>query len=254
MHPSRSLDRRILVLVAGVSLLAACSAGPAPSGVISTASASATASIALASSAAPASSASSAVGDPAESVEPAGDPSSELTETAPPADPANPTAKPVPPPPADCGTGKDAFFALRDQVPAQLQFGGATLEFTTAMIGMRDGSYTADDAIPGGVGLSPNEIAVRVDPATHVILRGSGTSLTDLSAAVVAWSSVVFEGGLGSSGDMASPLGWSFRSGGTISVTAPSEPGDYMVTFDVHWFTHCLVGDGVAYGRIKVNG
>jgi hypothetical protein len=153
-----------------------------------------------------------------------------------------------------CGTGQLGFFTHRDEVPDELHFGGATIELTTALIGLRNGTYTADDMIPGGIGLTPTEIAVRVDPGTHIILRGDGMVLTQISAAVVPWNSVDFVDGLGSSSDQPRALDWRTRADGSISVSAPETSGDWMVAFELRWQTPCYQGDGVAYSRIKVNG
>ena len=151
-----------------------------------------------------------------------------------------------------CGSGAKGFFAHRGELPDALHFGGATIEFTTAGIGLRNGSYGADDAIPGGIGLSPNEIAVKVNPSTHILLRGDGMTLTQVQASVVPWSSVSFRDGLGTSGASSTELDWRPRADGSISVSAPVEPGDYEVEFLPRWHTTCLEGDGTAYGRIKV--
>jgi hypothetical protein len=152
-----------------------------------------------------------------------------------------------------CGTGQKGFFAHRDEVPDVFHFGGATIEFTTAGIGLRNGTYDADDVIPGGIGLSPKELAVRVDPGTHIILRGVGLTITDVSVQTVPWSTVDFSGGLGSSNAERTDLIWRRRADGSISVSAPAKSGDSMVEFDPRWQSACLKGDGVAYGRIVVN-
>jgi hypothetical protein len=151
-----------------------------------------------------------------------------------------------------CGTGAKGFFAHRSELPDVLHFGGATIEFTTALIGLRNGSYTADDAIPAGIGLSPEEIAVRVSPGTHIILRGDELTITKSDVRVVPWATVDFVDGLGSSAAVPTGLAWRLRADGSISVSAPSEAGDYMVEFGPRWHTTCLVGDGSAYSRIKV--
>jgi hypothetical protein len=151
-----------------------------------------------------------------------------------------------------CGTAAKGFFAHRGELPDVLHFGGATIEFTTAGIGLRNRTYGADDAIPAGLGLEPNEIAVRVTPGTHIILRGDGMTFTDMEVRDVPWSTVSFEGGLGYSSAKPTELTWRSRSDGSISVSAPDAPGDYMVEFGPRWHTACLVGDGSAYSRIKV--
>jgi len=154
--------------------------------------------------------------------------------------------------PDGCGTGQLGFFSHRDEIPPTLHFGGATIEFTTVEVALRNGTYGADDVIPGGVGLSEDEIAVKVSPGTHVLLSGAGLTLTGVQANVVSWQSVSFEAGLGSSAESAVDLVWRLRSDGRISISAPTEPGDYMVYLGVGWQSTCTEGGGVAYSRIKV--
>ncbi|HZC32991.1 MAG TPA: hypothetical protein VE640_06860 [Candidatus Bathyarchaeia archaeon] len=151
-----------------------------------------------------------------------------------------------------CGTGRAGLVAHRHEVPAVLHFGGATIEFTTAFIALRNGTYGADDTIPAGVGLTPNEIAVRVAPATSIVLRGDGLVVTESLVRVVPWSTVSFDGGLGFSPATPVDLPTRLRSDGSMLVLAPLKVGDYMVQFDPHWLSNCLRGDGSAYSRIKV--
>ena len=150
--------------------------------------------------------------------------------------------------------GEIGFATHRDEIPASLRFGGATIELTTAGLGLRNGTYDVDDAIPGGVGLTRDEIAVRVDPGTHILLRGRGLVLTGTTAASVPWASVTFAGGLATWAGPMRTLPWRLRDDGAISVSAPAEPGDWMVDLTSTWRSACLHGDGTAYGRIKVNG
>lgn len=151
-----------------------------------------------------------------------------------------------------CGTGQAGLLAHRDEVPAELLFGGATIAFTTASLAMRNGTYGADDSIPAGVGLTPNEIAVKVAPGTHILLRGDGLVLTQSLVRVVPWSTVSFDGGLGASPATPADLPTRVRSDGSISVSAPLEVGDYMVQFGPRFHSECLEGDGSAYSRIKI--
>jgi hypothetical protein len=178
---------------------------------------------------------------------PSGEPSPEPTTATPePTEELTGTAGP------GCGTGAKGFFAHRSEVPDVLHFGGATIEFATALIGLRNGTYTGDDAIPAGLGLTPDEIAVKVTPGTHIILRGDGMTITKPDVRVVPWATVEFSGGLGSSAAAPTELAWRLRADGSISVSAPSGTGDYLVEFGPRWHTECLVGDGSAYSRIKV--
>lgn len=153
---------------------------------------------------------------------------------------------------AGCPTGEDWLSASPDRVPKTLAFGHATIEFTSAGIGELDGSHFVDDAIPGGVGLSPKEIAVVVAPGDHVILRASSLTLSHVAPGVSLWSDVSFEGGLANLPADPTPLVWRFRPDGSISISAPTDPGDYAVDFNPRWFGSCLQGDGTAYGRLKV--
>jgi hypothetical protein len=133
-----------------------------------------------------------------------------------------------------------------------LHFGGATIEFTTAYLALRNGTYGADDLIPAGIGLTPNEIAVKVASGTRIVLRGEGLVLTLSLVRVVAWSTVSFDHGLGASTVRPVGLPTRLRSDGSISVSAPPEVGDYMVEFGPRFHSECLEGDGSAYSRIKV--
>lgn len=156
--------------------------------------------------------------------------------------------------PDGCGTGHAGLIAHRSEIPSQMRFGGATLEFTTAGIALRNLTYSADDAIPGGIGLEADEIAVRVDPGTHIILRGADLVIHDLTARATPWADVRIADGLASFPDGATSLEWRRRADGSISVSAPMTPGDYAVELLPGWQSACLQGDGTAYGRIKVNG
>jgi hypothetical protein len=151
-----------------------------------------------------------------------------------------------------CGTGQKGLFAHRAEVPGVLHFGGATIEFATAHIAMINGTYSADDTIPAGIGLVPKEIAVKVERGTRIRLRGDGMTLTDVDARVVPWSDVTFAGGMAGWSVEPTALKTVVRADGSISVSAPEEPGDYAVQFSPRWHTGCLEGDGSAYSRIKV--
>jgi hypothetical protein len=239
-----SLARHLGILATIVALVAgACSASPTAGSP--------------AASIAP--SASREVAQPSSSVEPTAsvEPSPSLDVSPSP----EPTAVEVEPDPSEvidgtagpgCGTGRAGLLAHRVEVPDVLHFGGATIEFTTAEIALRNGTYGADDVIPAGVGLTPTEIAVKVAPGTHILLRGDGLVLTESLVRVVPWSTVTFDGGLGFSPAKPVDLPGRLRSDGSISVSAPLDPGDYMVEFGPRWLSDCLKGDGSAYSRIKV--
>jgi hypothetical protein len=238
MHPSRSLGRRLVVVLAGFTV-GACAATSAPSLLARLPSASpsiAAASAGSSSSATPASAESS----PAGSVE-----SSNPTE-------ATEAPTPRPSPLAGCGTGEAGFTAHRSEIPKTLAFGHATIEFTETDVEMRDGSYVADDAIPGGIGLTPDEIAVVVRPGEHIILRAAGIALTDTQAAASPWSMVTFRDGLADLGGPAAVVVWRSRADGSLSISAPTMAGDWAISFLPRWRGHCLQGGGTAYARIKV--
>ena len=250
MPSSRSLGRRFAFLFVGV-VLGGCVATtspsappsiPSPSTGSSAPSASASAAASIAPLPTPTSIASA-------SLDPGTDP--QPTATADETNPPEPTPVPVKPI-AGCGTGASGFAAHGSEIPKTLAFGHATIEFTTAGTGMRDGSYDVDDAIPGGVGLTANEIAVVVGPGDHIILRATGLTLLDTSAAASPWSQVTFDGGLASLGGAKTVLPWRVRADGSLSISAPDTVGDWAVEFFPHWQGDCLKGDGTAYARIKV--
>lgn len=240
MHPARSLGRRVLVLVTGFSL-SACISTTAPI-VESGASPAFTASIGP-------SALTGAVAAPVavQSVPPT---------TAPPAtNPPDPTPEPTEDPGTagpGCGTGRAGLFAHNDEVPATLRFGGATIEFINTSVSMRNGTYDASDSIPGGIGLTPDEIAVVVGPGDRIILRATGLTLGAVQARVVLWRNVDFEAGMASLRGDPVELGWRRRSDGSLSISAPAAIGDYAVELSPGWTGTCIEGGGVAYSRIKV--
>ncbi len=243
MSSSRPLAWSAAGLVA-VLALAACTATPAPI-VPPSAVPSATAAVATALSSSP-----SSVPSAFATVDPSAEPVP--TDSSQPTNPPDPTPTPRGTPIPGCGIGMAALLADLREIPASLHFGGATIEFRTASVGMRDGSYVADTTIPAGIGLSPSEIAVVVGPGAGIVLRGAGLILIRVDAQVVPWSTVIFSGDLGGSSATPVDLPWRLRSDGSISVSAPMAPGDYMVSFHPLWRSACLEGDGSAYSRIKV--
>jgi hypothetical protein len=211
-------------------LVAACSAGAPPGSAVA--------------SIEPSGSAAVAPANPSVSLEPS--PSAEPASPEPSTDGVDGAAGP------GCGTGRLGLLGHRREVPDMLHFGGATIEFATAGIAMRNGSYGADDVIPAGLGLTPNEIAVKVAPSTRILLRGDGLTFVSSTVRVVPWSTVSFTGGMGASPQRGTELPTRVRSDGSISVSAPLAAGDYMVEFGPRWQSECLQGDGSAYSRIKV--
>lgn len=175
---------------------------------------------------------------------------------APPSDTPAPTPEPTIDPGTagpGCGTGQAGVFAHLSEVPTTLQFGRATIEFTNISVSMRNGTYDASDSVPGGIGLTPDEIEVVVGPGDHIILRAAGVTLTATGARVVPWSTVEFSGGLASSGADPVDLPWQVRNDGSLSISAPGKAGDYEVELGPGWTGACISGSGVAYGRIKVH-
>lgn len=152
-----------------------------------------------------------------------------------------------------CGTGQKGFFAHRDQIQATLTLDGKPIELTTAKVGMRDGSYDADDAIPGFVGLTKDEPAVDEVREGKLVLAGSGMTLTKLTVGTVPWSAVDFSQELASSRATPKPASWHVASNGRIVIIAPSRAGEYLLEMTVTWQTECLEGDGTVYGRVVVS-
>jgi hypothetical protein len=247
MHRSPTLRRSLVVAFAGLSVaalsLGACAVPVAPSAVPSTVAIVASASL----------SPSGAPSSPPATVSPSADPEgSQAPEAS--ADPA-----PEPAPSDDpgtagpgCGTGRAGLFAHNDEVPDTIRFGGATLEYTSLSVSLRNGTYDASDSVPGGLGLTPDEIAVVVGPGDHILLRATGRTLTATSAQYVRWSTVQFDGELAFSAAARGDLPWRVRSDGSLSVSAPSKVGDYEVEFGPRWIGTCIEGSGLAYGRVKV--
>jgi hypothetical protein len=236
MHPSRSPGRIVVLLVAGLNL-GACAVTNPPSVRPDV----------------PPSSPATAKPSASTVVAPSGTPIA--VETIEPVDSPEPTEAPTPRPSqiAGCGTGEAGYLASGPEAPATLQFGHATIEFTQAGSGMRDGSYNVDDAIPGGVGLTANEIAVVVGPGDHIVLRGTAITLVETTATASEWSMVTFSGGLANLGGPKTAVDWRVRSDGSLSISAPAQVGDWAVEFLPGWHGNCLKGDGTAYARIKVH-
>lgn len=187
--------------------------------------------------------------------------SSVAVESSSPNDSPQPTNPPIPTPdPTEdsgtagpgCGTGRAGLFAHNDEVPATLQFGGATIEFTNVSVSMRNGSYDTSDSIPGGIGLAPDETAVVVRPGDRIVLRAAGVTLGAVQARVIPWRSVEFEGDLASLLGDPVELSWRLRSDGSLLIAAPEAIGDYAVALSPGWTGTCIEGGGVAYSRIKV--
>jgi hypothetical protein len=228
-----------LVVVAGLAL-AGCASTTSPSpfaGLPSSTPSTAFASIPPTASASPV---------PVESTPPA--------DSVVPTDAPDPTEVPMPTPSpiAGCGTGETGFTAHRSEIPKTLAFGHATIEFTPSGVSMRDGSYDVSDSIPGGVGLTANEIAVVVAPGDHILLRSTSLTLTATTAAATSWSMVTFRHGLADLGGPSTALPVRVRADGSLSISAPSKVGDWAITFYPRWRGACLQGDGTAYARIKV--
>jgi hypothetical protein len=176
---------------------------------------------------------------------------------------ASPTASAVEPKPTaseemagtagpGCGTGQKGFFAHRDEIQHTLTLDKAPIELTTAAVGLLNGTFDADDAIPAYLGLSSDEVAVKELPAGKLVLAAKGMKLTGLTVGTVPWSTVDFSQELPSTTATPKAVSWKVLSNGTIAIFAPSRAGEYMLDMTVLWQTNCLHGDGTVYGRIVV--
>ncbi len=151
-----------------------------------------------------------------------------------------------------CGTGEKGFVAHRDQIQAVMTLDGKPLEFTTATVAMRNGSYDTDNAIPGYLGLTKDELAVNEDRGGKLVLAAKGMTLTGLTVGTVPWSSVDFSQDLPTTTATPKALTWRLVTIGRIVIIAPTRRGEYMLDMKVNWQTECLQGDGTLYGRIVV--
>ncbi|HEX5824019.1 MAG TPA: hypothetical protein VFY18_06095 [Candidatus Limnocylindrales bacterium] len=176
---------------------------------------------------------------------------SQATPTPDPSDAFNIAAMPGTAGPG-CGTGQKGFFTHRDEIQHTLTLDGAPIELTTATVGLRNGSYDADDAIPGYLGLSSDELAVKEEPAGKLVLAAKAMDLTKLTVGAVPWSTVDFSLDLPFTTATPAPVAWKLLTNGTIAITAPSKAGDYLLDMTVLWETECLHGDGTVYGRVLV--
>ena len=152
-----------------------------------------------------------------------------------------------------CGTGQKGFFVHRDQIQEFLTLDGTPIELTTAAVGLRNGSYDADDAIPRYVGLTRDEVAVKEAPAGKLVLAAKGMTLTQLTVGTVPWSTLDFSAELPTTTATPQPAMWHLATNGRIVILAPPDAGDYMLDMAVDWQTECLRGDGTAYARIAIN-
>ncbi len=253
MLPSSRAGRALAVLLAGLALTACTStttpitgSGAPPSVAILAPSASPEGSQEPTASPAP-----TAVVTAGAELGPTNEPTDVPQATPDPTPFPNPTTRPTSAPAASCGTG-EAGFAAADKGPRTLQFGGATIEFTGAGVALLDGSWNSDDVIPGGIGLTRNEIAVVVGPSAGIVLRAKDLTLLGTTAAASPWSKVTFNGGLADLGGPKTTLPWRFRQDGSLSIAAPDRIGDWAIAFLPIWEGACTSGDGVAYARIKV--
>lgn len=249
MTTTRPLGRPFATVLISLTV-AACSASATPTGPSGVMPASASPVAGAPSTEATASPTADSTAAPSQAPDPITSP--DPSDNASPTNPPDPTATPRPSPIPGCGTGDAGFIAHHLEAPTTLQFGGATIEFTGAGTYMRDGSGGGDDVIPGGIGLTPNEIAVVVGPGGHIILRAASAALLDTTTRAVPWSKVSFEGGLASLAGDQILLDWRVRTDGSLSISAPSTVGDWAVELLPHWQGMCLYGDGTAYARIKV--
>jgi hypothetical protein len=165
-------------------------------------------------------------------------------------DEGSPTPKPTPIP--GCGTGESGFLAIDDKFDHLLTFGDSDIELTTAGIAMRDDSYVASDSIPGHVGLTKDERAVRVGPGERVRLVGDGMTFPEVIVAFASWSDVDFDTDPPTLAGTLTEGMAVVAANDTVAIVAPTAPGDYEVELSIHWQSRCVKGDGTAYGRLKV--
>jgi hypothetical protein len=234
MNRSRPVARTILLLVSGLAVSGCVATTTSPSGLARVPS---------------------ALPSPASTPSSSPFPTTAVSIESPaPTDDPEPTQAPTPTPSqiAGCGTGEAGFAAHASEIPHTLRFGGATIEYASAGVGMRDGSWPVDDVIPGGVGLTRDEIAVVVGPGDHILLRGSNIVIENTQASASAWSMVTFSADLANLGGPETTLDWRVRSDGSLSISAPTTIGDWAVEFLPQWQGDCLQGNGTAYARIKV--
>ena len=174
---------------------------------------------------------------------PAATPTSVDTVTAP------PSGVPIP----GCGTGEAGFRTAAAVFDRKLRFGGTAIELVTAGMALRDGSWWADDAIPGFTTLSPVTAAIVGKAGAAITLSAApGMRLTGIQADVYRWAALDFTNGLANPSEAARSTRALLDGIGAASITAPAQPGDYALAFGVHWLTECLSGDGVAYARVVV--
>jgi hypothetical protein len=151
-----------------------------------------------------------------------------------------------------CGTGQKGFFAHRDEIQHLLSLDGTPIELTTAIVALRNGTHDTGDAIPGYLGLTSDEVAVREARGGKLVLAAKGMKLTGLTVGTVLWSTVDFSADLPSTTATPRAATWKLLTNGTIAITAPSKAGDYLLDMTVLWQTECLHGDGTVYGRIDI--
>ena len=118
---------------------------------------------------------------------------------------------------------------------------------------MRDGSYDADDAIPGFVGLDEGRAGGRGGSRGQARARRNGDDADEADRRDGAWSTVDFSKELASSSATPKPASWHVASNGRIVILAPSKAGEYLLEMTVTWQTECLEGDGTVYGRVAVS-
>jgi hypothetical protein len=231
---------RVLAVAALALALAGCTGAAGVSGPVSP-----PASVAVIASATP-------IALPSTSPQPTASVEPEEDEVEDEDDEESPTPKPTPVP--GCGTGESAFHEHTGEVNRLLSFGDSEVELATAGIAMRDDSYLADDVIPYYAGLKEDQEVVRVGSGERVLLTGDGMTLADATTTFARWSDIEFvKDQLPSLAGPRTEDVTTQSTDGTVSITAPEKPGDYLVDLWVHWQTACLKGDGVAYGRLKVS-
>ena len=111
-----------------------------------------------------------------------------------PAPTAEPTRRPAPTRAPAAAPARQATSPSRDR-GSRRPSSSATPRSSSraASVAMRNGTYRRDDSVPGGLGLTPDELAVVVDPGDHILLRAKGADADrHLDAGVVPWATVDF--------------------------------------------------------------
>jgi hypothetical protein len=150
-----------------------------------------------------------------------------------------------------CGSGEAAFRAAAEsEGPPILRIAATEVAFTNGGIGLHDGSWWADDAIPAFAGLRADLAVVAADSRESLVLTADGARLEDVRIALYDWAAIDF--GPDPPQPAAGLEGRVVLDSVVATIVAPDAPGEYAVEVTTGWVGRCLRGDGVGYGRIVV--